>query len=455
MKTSIFAITKLAIKQCFKTCFVWILLAFSILCIAGAMGKGSNPDMVRQIAFCWLPTGILTIFVVGVLWMGCSSIANDIEENRFIGTAVAPVRKGVVWLGRWLGLMLSTALILGVVFVLIGINGLYSCGLERPREQLVLLPEAKEQTIHEIHQHLLAEESKAAGGEFVQTPEQSERTINELRKRLESQYFPLPVASSRVWDYSLNGFDFDEGETIFLEISFLTSYGTTGGANGLVKVYGIPKEKNASVVHLYDYPTTNDVHGKTFFNIPTEHMGDMSALRIVFENASAEAGGATVFINYGESLLAFAPKGTFGINLLYAYLMSLGLLSIVAGIGVTSGMQFSFPVAIFSAFVLMLMVVIASGDTIASYSHYSGHSHGEKQEPSVVTEIIAANAKIISKGVHYTTESYLEEEPFAKWGRNLLIHDKNVFEWVFVSFVILPFIFCLVGSSTLSHKEFK
>ena len=117
------SIMKLAIKQCFKTCFAWLLLLLSILCIVGTIGRGDEPDVIRQICLYWLPMGVLTIFCVGVIWMGCSSMANDIEEKRFIGTAVAPVKRSTIWFGRWLGLLASAAFLLAIVFVLIGING--------------------------------------------------------------------------------------------------------------------------------------------------------------------------------------------------------------------------------------------------------------------------------------------------------------------------------------------
>lgn len=452
MLLSVLAITRLAIKQCFKTCYAWLLFALSILCIAGAIGRGSEIEMVRQISLCWLPFAILIIFGIGVLWMGCSSMANDIEEKRFIGTAVAPVKKGTIWVGRWLGLLVSTALLLGVVFLLVGINGAISLGTERPREQLELLPKSKAQVIQEIYADMLATASEEAGGEFVQNEEQKQQTIDELSRQLSWQYFPLSAGASRAWEFSLNAFSLKPQEIINLKLSFLSMAGTTGGADGVLKIYS-----NTSVEPIAEFDMTSDARGNVFFELPTDKLISAESIRIVYENAPEEKGGATVLIGYEESLQVLAPKGNYWVNLFYAYLMCLGLLSIMAAMGITSGMQYSFPVAIFTALVVMLMFVIASGNAINDCADTGtcGHNHGEKEKTAQFSELVHKGAQGVSRAVHYTTASFIKEEPLAKLGSNRLIARHNVAEWSLVSFLILPLFLCLIGSVVLSRKEFK
>jgi uncharacterized membrane protein YraQ (UPF0718 family) len=180
-------------------------------------------------------------------------------------------------------------------------------------------------------------------------------------------------------------------------------------------------------------------------------------MRVVFENAVERSGGVGILVEYDESLQAFAPKGGFWLNLLYGYLMCLGILSIMAAMGITTGMQYSFPVAIFTAIVVMLMFVIASGDAVTQFETVGddGHNHGEEKKPALFTEAVKTGAQGVSKAVHYVTASFLEEEPLAKLGSNQLILNKRVGEWLIVSLVILPAILCTLGSFVLSRKEFK
>lgn len=460
MTTSIFAITKLAIKQCFRSYFVWLLLFFSILFLVGTIGRGSTPEMVRQISFCWLITGILTIFTIGVLWMGCSSMASDIEEKRFVGTAVAPVSKINVWLGRWFGLVLSTALLLALVFFVVGVNGIFSVGNGRPRDELSFGMEEKSQAINEIYEQLLDEESRLSGGEFVQTPEQKNDTLYKINNRV----FPLPVSRNCRWDFSINGFDFKENETALIQVSFLSGIGTMGGFDGTLKVYGIQKSrsheisKSENLSLIEEFTITNDDCGKLNFEFDASRLTDMDKIRIEFINASEENGGATVYVNYDDSVQVFAPKGGYWLNLFYVYIMCLGLLSIVSAFGITTGMQYSFPVAIFTAFVVMLMMLIASNVSPNEIQDGSTHSHNHKEavsEPSSFNKMISVAAKNLSKAVHYTTSSFIQEEPLKKIGANRYVSGIRVARWSLVSFVILPAILCIIGSIVLFKKEFK
>ena len=457
MSASILAVTKLAIKQCFKTCYAWLLLVLSILCIVGLWGRGSEPEMVRQITLCWLPFAIIIIFGIGALWMGCSSMANDIEEKRFIGTAVAPVRKSTIWIGRWLGLMIASSMVLFVVFLLIGISATITIGAERPREQLELLQTAKNRTSEEIYSEMLLSASLDSGVEINQTSEAKEKAIAEIRSQLGWQYFPLKPGEKRTWDFSLDGFSSKSNETILIRLAFLSNIGTTGGADGILKIYGISSQASAQDELVHEFELSNESRGNVLLSVPFDKLSNRDIMRVVFENAVERAGGTSILVGYEESLQAFAPKGGFWLNLLYGYLMCLGILSIMAAMGITTGMQYSFPVAIFTAIVVMLMFVIASGDAVTQFDTVGddGHNHGEEKKPALFTEAVKTGAQGVSKAVHYVTASFLEEEPLAKLGSNQLISNKRVGEWLIVSLVILPAILCMLGSFVLSRKEFK
>lgn len=446
MISSISAITKLTIKQCFKTYYVWILFALSILCVVGAHGRGSDPEMVRQISLCWLPIAILTIFGVGVLWMGCSSISQDIEENRFIGTAVAPVKMGVVWIGRWIGLLLSTALILGAVYFLVGINGMVSVGTERPHEKLELLPNSKDNAADEVYKQLIMVNDSL-------TENQQALLLKEINTQLSGQYFPLSPGNSLSWSYSLDKFKLIPKEKIYISLSFLSMLGMSGGADGVIKIYADELEEPIEQFYM-----TSDRRGRLRFELPTDKLINASTLHVVYENAQEETGGVRVFIGYDDSIEVEAPNGNYWMNLFFAYMMSLGLISIMAALGITYGMQYSFPVAIFSAFVMMLMLVIASGNVINEYDFESscGHNHnGEEEKPALFYEMVHKSAQGISSAVHYTTSAFIDEEPLSKLGSNRTISGSKVFEWSLISFIIIPFFLCIIGSAVLSKKEYK
>ena len=49
-----------------------------------------------------------------VLWLGCGTLARDIEECQMQMLAVKPIARWQIWLGKWLGLLMLNAALLAL-----------------------------------------------------------------------------------------------------------------------------------------------------------------------------------------------------------------------------------------------------------------------------------------------------------------------------------------------------
>src|SRR6476661_5312394 len=48
------------------------------------------------------------------IWLGCGTLAKEIEEAQMQMLAVKPIARWQIWLGKWLGIMALNALLLAV-----------------------------------------------------------------------------------------------------------------------------------------------------------------------------------------------------------------------------------------------------------------------------------------------------------------------------------------------------
>jgi hypothetical protein len=75
-----------------------------------------------QIVLTYTLALITTLLGFVTIWMGCGSLAREIEDAQMQMVAVKPVARWEIWIGKWLGIMALNAMLLGVsagaVFVL-------------------------------------------------------------------------------------------------------------------------------------------------------------------------------------------------------------------------------------------------------------------------------------------------------------------------------------------------
>ncbi|MCZ7635619.1 MAG: ABC transporter permease [Verrucomicrobia bacterium] len=114
---SLLAIARLTFKAAFRFRLVPLLgvaLIGSVFLLPAVIKDDGTARGLTQIVLTY--TLGLTTAVLGLttLWLACGTLARDIEDFTIQTVAVKPVARWKIWLGKWLGIMLINALLLGL-----------------------------------------------------------------------------------------------------------------------------------------------------------------------------------------------------------------------------------------------------------------------------------------------------------------------------------------------------
>ena len=103
-----FAIAWLLIRAAIRSRFVLSLLVILFACLVGLpmmlRGDGSAFGSI-QVLLSYTLGAVGVVLGAATLWVGCGAVSQEIEERQLRLIAVKPVRKGQIWLGKWLGLV--------------------------------------------------------------------------------------------------------------------------------------------------------------------------------------------------------------------------------------------------------------------------------------------------------------------------------------------------------------
>src|SRR5213594_429488 len=113
----LFAIAKLTLKAALRYRLVQVL---TVLLLGAVIGL---PVIIKHDGTAQGFTQILLTYTLGIitallgfstLWLACGTLARDVEECQMQMVAVKPIARWQMWLGKWLGILMVNALLLGV-----------------------------------------------------------------------------------------------------------------------------------------------------------------------------------------------------------------------------------------------------------------------------------------------------------------------------------------------------
>jgi hypothetical protein len=276
----------------------------------------------------------------------------EIQEQNIHLVVTKPVARFHVWLGKWLGLLMMNA-------ILLGMTGLTVYGLLRYQTRASNLTQEDHRELTEqilvARQHVdpipfpidaMAKEQlkllQARGGAQNEDPQ---TVLEEIRQRMLFQAnaaqrdrpvrwrFNLPKAPSPDYPLFLN-YKFDAGFAAGDVITGSFKFGTPDR----------PEEVEIPVEH---------VAGANYLVIPQKVLREGEQLQVEYSNAP----GTSISIQFdpsgGMGLLYY--RGSFEGNLLRTLLVMFFQLGFYAAIGLTAGTLFSMPVAAFTSIFFIVM----------------------------------------------------------------------------------------------------
>src|SRR5438105_14648011 len=113
----IFAIISLTWKAAFRYRLFWVLTALLLGAVVGLpllVKDDGTAEGFAQILITYTLGAVTGLLGICTLWLACGTLARDVEECQIQMVAVKPIARWQIWLGKWLGLVLLNAALLGV-----------------------------------------------------------------------------------------------------------------------------------------------------------------------------------------------------------------------------------------------------------------------------------------------------------------------------------------------------
>ncbi len=417
-----------------------LLAAVVILLPLGIKGDGTPAGDLRML-LTWTLGIAFAILCAATIWSGCATVSSDIETGRHVLTAVSPARPFEIWLGRWLGLVITNAILLMAVIAAVAIQlkikGLSSEDTAVYR-RLELDQKSIDDEVASLYEQALAHDAIPEGAT-------KEQVLKSIREDIATAHLPLDPGFSRRWVFLLKKGDAEKD--LRVTFSFLSSYGTTSGCKGACKA----SREDGDIVA--ERSITEDDNGRIDFWIPAGSLTGERTVIVDFANTGNPEDGIAVLVRHTESMHVLIHDGGVIRNLFKCSVAMLSLLALLAAVGVACGTMFSFPVATFAGTALVCIAILGSSQMVEDGIE-SGHSHGDpNQVESVFSKFLGAFSKTISSGIASVNKPFSDVNALDRLGDSVLIESRLVLRSVLFTGVALPLAFGVLAALALKRRE--
>jgi len=377
---AIFAIARLTFKAAFRFRLVpvmIVLLIGSVLLLPAIIKDDGTARGLTQIVLTYNLGLIAAVLGLTTLWLACGTLARDIDEGQMQVVAVKPVGRWQIWLGKWLGIMLLNALMLGV-----SAASVYAQLVGRAQR---LPPAQKEVLQHEVFvargsfkEELpdlepgvdrLIEERVKGNPELARMPKTELRRL--LRENLKAALQAVRPGFTRIWRINLGSAkDSLRDQPLYLRIKFFASDKSPSGTFTAFWEIG-PSDSPRRV------RTVRSQAPETFheFAVPPNLFDAQGVLTVEFTNQN----DTTLWFPLNDGFEVLYREGGFALN----YARGIGILfcwlALLAAIGLAAASFLSFPVAAFVALGLLVlafstgtMKTVVEQGTIREVNHDTG-----------------------------------------------------------------------------------
>lgn len=323
----------------------------------------------------------LTTAILGMstLWMACGTLARDVEECQMQMIVVKPIARWQIWLGKWVGIMLLNAALLGLagasIFLLLQWRARHlppelqtklrnevfvARGSLKPR------PPEFDAQIERVYQQRRKEPAIAKlDPDFVR---------QQIRQQLKGELELVPPGMGRSWKIDF-GFmkGFLRDQPLFLRVKFFAAQKSESGTFTALWRIGVPDSPRQWPMR----PEPMSLAPETFHEIqlPPNLLDDNGKLTIEFFNVNDTAlvfpmaDGIEVLYRQGD----FGPNFARGLGIIYLWL------ALLAVLGLASASSLSFPVAAFLAMAVLIIGLssgtiseILQGGSVLGVNHNTG-----------------------------------------------------------------------------------
>ena len=440
---------------------------------------------------------------IASLWMGCGTLAREIEDNVMQMVAVKPIARWRVWFGKWLGIMLLNAALmvptgLAIFFlinaradspeldefekaklqneVLVSRSSIreakrdFSISRQRAHDYALLVAEEKTQYTETEQAFRMSvtgpEHILSFRPDYPRLVEQAKtRPLPEILaqlEKLESEAIRMSKASyevvlpgqDRFWEFQIDPDIVDEvnQKPVYLRFKFnaddeydpkshTLSFSIGEGTSKRWPPEGAFKvmRRGSSAFHEEELPK----------GIVPDKGPDKGLVRVHFVNQNSER--PIIFLMEDGPMILYHDGG-FGMNLFRGLLIIYFWLGLISAIGLMASSFLSFPVATFMS--LGILLISASSGTLQQIIDEGGitginHETGRKDESS----ILDASAIFLARVGVKITKSIWGYSPVGSLSDGRTITTAALFWAFFAIIVVMGGLVMALGAYMFHRKE--
>lgn len=380
---SLLAIARLTFKAALRFRLIPLLGAFliaGVMVLPAVIIHDGSARGLTQIVLTYTLGLITAVLGLATLWLACGTLSRDIEECQIQVVAVKPVARWKIWAGKWLGIMLMNALLLGIATAIVYGQLLWRAKSLNERQQIVLQNEvfiargSLRPPVPDLEPEIQRRYQERLKNDRVAAMDRAE-VVRLIRDQVRSEQAAVPPGWSRRWRVDMSWQkDQVKDQFMFLRIKFFTPLPEDTKTYRGTWVIGPPD----SALRM---PYEASQAANTFHEIPLDPnlLDDEGQLFIEYFNESE----SVLYFPLEEGLEILYREGGFGLN----YLRGVGIifcwLALLAAVGLFAATFLAFPVAAFLS--LALLVVSFSTGTMAQVIE-QGTIRGVDHETGLVGE---------------------------------------------------------------------
>ena len=368
----IWSIARLTIAEAIrrKIAILFILIMAAVLATLPFVMKGDNTLTGRVQTFLAYSMSTLS-FLLGMLTilLGCGSVALEIRSRQIYLTGTKPIHRWQILFGKWLGIVLLDAVLLGV-----GVGAVYGVV-----KYLATLPGTNPEDKYVLHNEVLTARAgvempipdfsaeverlyqarREEGRVPVDDPEVVHQIKHDIELRLRRDYLSVQPMATQTWEFTNLLVKREPGQFLHLRYKLSVSPEPPRQVMYYAWVVG-DRSKNTSEVVI---PRDDKVNIYNEVPIPAELVADDGSLRVTLVNVRPDSPErsyrAVISFTEEDKPLVLYRIGTFGGNLVRAAVIIYCKLVFLAAVGVCASTFLGFPVACLVCMILFLAAAVS------------------------------------------------------------------------------------------------
>ncbi len=436
-------VAAVALRAAVRTRMVAALLVLLAACVTGlprVLKGDGTPSGELDILLRYTLGFSFGLLCLATLWAACALFAVEIASQRMHLAAVKPVRAAEFWLGKWLALLALGAALLTAVY-----GGVYAqvrvrawragwSAEQRPAGRRVarpLLPSIAEE----------ARETYALMRQRGELPPGlgPGAALRVLAEQAEERYEVLNPGDEVVWKFRLARPPRAD-EPLLVRLRFDTEYSTREQVAGLCRLWLADRPERVAEVALADFTLNEIVFAVDMRALVNGGAAAGRDVRLAFRHQGDPARASALMMRFRKDVAVLTPGGSFEANLARSALAQLGVLALLAALGLTLSVCFSPPVAAFCATVLLVLALV------------SGTVVGAVRETGEEGAWMRVGLRI-ARLVHDVAGQATREEPLESLTRGELIEGRALLAVWLWNGALAPVVLAVFGCGVLRRRE--